>query len=299
MKRRVVGGFMATVSLSASVSAASYARRSDQIAAAIYRISSGDRFFRSADDISAISIAAQLQSQLSTSRQALNNSAQASSVIGVAYGGLSQIEGLLSAARQLAETAQSGSISDAQRGLLNAQFNQIREQIDAIAAGTSFNGTNLLDGSIEGDDALSFQIGVAADDAIELDIEDVSSDSLFDGQAVSLSTQDAADDAIDALDDAQELLGNILASVGGTLQGASYAGVALESGIGGLSGAYGGLADTNIATESTQLALELIHLQTASAVLAQTRELNSGLLDLVSLRTSSAPAAPKPKPKAD
>lgn len=130
-------------------------RNTDAITASTYRLSSGNRFFRAGDDVGSLSVATRMQSQVTSLRQALLNSAQANSLLQVAYGGLSQISDILDTQRALATQANSGSLSDTERAFLDIEFQNNLQEIDRIANTTSFNGLRLLDGSISNDNAVN------------------------------------------------------------------------------------------------------------------------------------------------
>jgi len=129
-------------------------RGAGAIADTTYRLSSGSRFARASDDVAALSISTRQQSQVRSLRQALVNSAQAGSLLQVAYGGLSQISGLLDSLKSLAVQANSAALSDNERAFLNQEFTSYLSEIDRIASTTNFNGINLLDGSTTNENAL-------------------------------------------------------------------------------------------------------------------------------------------------
>lgn len=119
----------------------------EQITASAYRLATGNRFYRAGDDVAALSIAARLQSDLSGFRSAQQNNAQATSLLQVAYGGLSDISSILDDMQGLATQADSGSLTAVERAALDLEFQELRAEIDRIANNTNFNGIYLLDGS--------------------------------------------------------------------------------------------------------------------------------------------------------
>lgn len=117
-------------------------------------LASGNRINRAADDISALSAATALQTNVSTLRTASNNVAQASSLLQVADGGLQQISTALDRLQEIAVQANSGALDDAARKGLNQEFQGLVEEIDRLAGNTNFNNVNLLDGSLSADSSL-------------------------------------------------------------------------------------------------------------------------------------------------
>jgi flagellin len=72
----------------------------------------------------------------------------------IADGGMATIDDILVRMKTLAVQSSSGNLSDTERGFLNDEFVQLRDEIDRIASSTNFNGIQLLgDG---GDVALDF-----------------------------------------------------------------------------------------------------------------------------------------------
>src|SRR5690606_36340889 len=92
--------------------------------------------------------------------------------------------------RELSIQAANGIYSDTDRATLDAEFQQLLDELDRIAETTSFNGQKLLDGSL-GD--VSLQVGAEAYQIIDFSIDDMRSDKLGLG---SLST-DLSGDRLD------------------------------------------------------------------------------------------------------
>ncbi len=122
---------------------------SSRLRASLEMTASGNRINRAMQDVAALSVATSLQTEVSSLRAASNNIAQASSFLQVAEGGLSNIGGMLERAASLATQAMNGSLSDGARAGLNSEFQGLMAEIDRIAGSTSFNGNNLLDGSLQ------------------------------------------------------------------------------------------------------------------------------------------------------
>lgn len=114
------------------------------------KLSTGSRLNRAGDDVAAFSIAARMQSQLSTLKQASANAAQGDSLLQVAQGGLQQILDILDAMDSLATQSNSSSVTSSDRTYLQAQFASYVDEIDRIANTTSFNSINLLNGDLSG-----------------------------------------------------------------------------------------------------------------------------------------------------
>jgi flagellin len=128
---------------------------SDQMATrSLSKLSSGTRVVSARDDAASMAIGARLNATTEALKTASVNVGQANSMLQIADGGMATIDNILVRMKTLAVQASSGNLSDTERGFLNDEFVQLREEIDRIASSTNFNGIQLLgDG---GDVALEF-----------------------------------------------------------------------------------------------------------------------------------------------
>lgn len=125
------------------------------LARSMAAISSGNRLVSASTDISALSIATGLQTQVTSLRTAQLNISQAQSFLQVADGGLSQAGNILQRMQALAVQSNSGALSQASRVGINSEFQNLREELDRISGNTNFNGVNLLDGSLSASNSVS------------------------------------------------------------------------------------------------------------------------------------------------
>jgi len=118
------------------------------------KLSSGTRVVSARDDAASMAIGARLNATTESLKTASVNVGQANSMLQIADGGMATIDNILVRMKTLAVQASSGNLSDTERGFLNDEFVQLREEIDRIASSTNFNGIQLLgDG---GDVAINF-----------------------------------------------------------------------------------------------------------------------------------------------
>jgi len=80
----------------------------------------------------------------------IKNSEDAISLIQTAEGALTEVHSILGRMRELAVQASSDTNTDVDRNQVQAELNQLREEIDRISRTTEFNTKKLLDGKIEG-----------------------------------------------------------------------------------------------------------------------------------------------------
>lgn len=125
-------------------------KASNSASSSISRLSSGNRITKSSDDVASLSVGTSLRTGVTTLKQALANTSQGTSLLQVADGALSQISEILQRQKAIATQANSGTLSDVERGYLNQEFQALKSQIDQISSSTSFSSVKLLDGSLAG-----------------------------------------------------------------------------------------------------------------------------------------------------
>lgn len=127
---------------------ANLTRAADDASSSVARLSSGNRIVRASDDVAALATGTSLLSTVSALRAAQNNAAQGSSLLQVADGALAQVQNILQQQKSIALQAGSGSLTDTDRGFLNQQFQALADQIDSLSDSTTFNGVQLINGSL-------------------------------------------------------------------------------------------------------------------------------------------------------
>ena len=139
------------------------------------RLASGRRVNNAADDAAGLAIANRLTSQIRGLDQAIRNANDGISLIQTAEGALNETTNILQRIRELSIQSSNGIYSDADRSTLNAEVQQLKEELDRIATSTTFNGQPILDGSLG---AVTLQAGSEAADTIDLEIAAVDTKAL-------------------------------------------------------------------------------------------------------------------------
>ena len=97
------------------------------------KLSSGSRIVRASDDAAGLAVGTKLKADVTALKQAAVNAGQASSLLQVADGGMSQISDILQRMKALAVEAQSGSVTDSERAFIDKEYQALSQQIDSIA----------------------------------------------------------------------------------------------------------------------------------------------------------------------
>jgi flagellin len=137
------------------------------LSSAITRLSSGKRINSAADDAAGLAISTRMTTQINGLNQSVSNANDAVSMLQTASSGLSQITDNLQRIRQLAVQASTGSMSSSDQAALQKEVSQRIAEVNRIASQTTYNGTNVLDGSAG---VKSFQIGANVGQSINVDL---------------------------------------------------------------------------------------------------------------------------------
>ena len=169
----------------------SMVKLNNELDQAMARLSSGLRINSAADDAAGSAISSKMESQVRSLGVAIRNSYDAISMTQTAEGALSEVENMLQRIRELAVQAGNSTLSDSDRTMIQSEVTALTAEIDKIAKNTHFNGVKLLDGS---SDNVNFQIGINAEDALEVNLQ--KSDTLSLGLAGSVGVQTLSSERI-------------------------------------------------------------------------------------------------------
>ncbi|MCO8251961.1 flagellin, partial [Comamonas thiooxydans] len=135
------------------------------LSTSMQRLSSGLRINSAKDDAAGLAIAERMSAQITGLNQAQRNANDGVSLAQTAEGALSTIGGNLQRIRELAVQSRNATNSADDRQALNAEVQQLKQEIQRVAENTSFNGTKLLDGSFL---QQSFQVGANQSQTINI-----------------------------------------------------------------------------------------------------------------------------------
>lgn len=115
-----------------------------KMSTAMQRLSSGLRINSAADDSAGKAIANRMDTNIRAADQVSKGINDGISLMQTAEGGLDGINDILQRARELAVQASSDTLSDSDRAAVNAEYHQLREEIDRVALGTEAFGKTPL-----------------------------------------------------------------------------------------------------------------------------------------------------------
>lgn len=133
------------------------------------RLSSGLRINSAKDDAAGLAISDRMTSQVRGLSQAIRNSNDGISMTQTAEGALQESTNIMQRMRELAVQSANDTNSSSDRNNLQKEVSQLQSELNRIANTTTFNGKNLLDGSLSN---AKFHVGFEADQTINISVGD-------------------------------------------------------------------------------------------------------------------------------
>jgi flagellin len=139
------------------------------------RLSSGLRINSAKDDAAGLAISDRMTSQIRGLNQAARNANDGISLAQTAEGALQETTNILQRMRELSVQSANDTNSASDRSSLQAEVNQLKQEMNRISETTEFNGKKLLDGSMT---SAQFQVGANANQTISFGISSAKAASL-------------------------------------------------------------------------------------------------------------------------
>jgi flagellin len=237
------------------------------LGSAMGRLSSGMRVNSAKDDAAGLAIAERMNAQIKGMNVAVRNANDAISLSATAEGALAKVSDSLQRMRELAVQSANVTNNDGDRTNLDAEYQQLGEEIGRVMSSTKFNGKAILAGD---SGTLTFQVGANSDDTIDITTTDMSTNA--DVTAVTGGDITSAANATTAMDNIDAALDTV------TQERANYGAYQnrFESVIGNLqvasenqASARGRIMDADFASETANLSRGQILQQAGMAMLTQ------------------------------
>jgi flagellin len=246
------------------------------------RLSSGYRINRAGDDAAGLAISENLRAQVRGLKQAARNAQDGISLVQVAEGAMNELSTILIRLRELAVQSASDTIGPVERQFLNVEYDQLVSEIDRIADGTEFNGTQLLAGV---GSILDFQVGTRNNpeiDRISFDASKADANSAALGvNLTSVADKASAQNALSAVDNAIVSVSAMRADFGAIQNRLQSTVSNIQVNIENMSAANSRIRDVDVAEETSELTKNNILLQAGTSVLAQANQSANVALNLL------------------
>ena len=270
----------------------------------VQRLSSGLRVNSAADDAAGLAIRELMRAEIAGLNQGVRNANDAISLIQTADGALGVIDEKLIRMKELAEQAATGTYNSSQRAMIDSEYQQMASEITRIAMSTDFNGIKLLDGNLSsethagsggGDNGLDstgrlkVHFGTtnsSAEDYYYIQIGTATASALgvgnsAAGDGATVSTQEAAQKALNAVTNAINSKDNIRAHLGALQNRLENTVSVLQIQAENLQAAESRISDTDVALEMTNFVRNQILTQAAVSMLSQANSLPQMALSLI------------------
>lgn len=246
------------------------------------KLASGSRINKAADDAAGLAISENLKAQIRSANQAQRNANDGISLIQTAEGGLNEIGNIIVRLRELGIQASSDTVGEKERGMLNREVIQLKDEMQRIAKSTTWGTTKLLDGSAP---QFDFQIGINNDSFADRITFDAGSNKVtIDAlglEDIDFSSKDGAREALSRLDLAQTAVSGTRAYLGALQNRLTSTSDNLAVTSENLTAANSRIRDTDIAQTSSDMIRNNILLQAGTSVLAQANQANQLALKLI------------------
>jgi flagellin len=141
------------------------------LSTSVQRLSSGMRINAAKDDAAGLGITQELQRQTRAYQVATRNADDAVSMVQTAESSLQSVGDLLQRLKTLTVQGANDSLSKEQRGFIADEISQLRNEINAVATRTTFNGISLLTGdfsqAVQGEFVKAAQLDSAANSVLK------------------------------------------------------------------------------------------------------------------------------------
>jgi flagellin len=282
------------------------------------RLSSGLRVGTAADDAAGLAIRELMRADIASLKQGIRNANDAISLIQTADGALQVIDEKLIRMKELAEQAATGTYTSDQRLIIDSEYQAMASEITRIANATNFNGIYLLNGNLSATSPhvadwagshngaglsatgpLKVHFGTgnsSAEDYYYIAIQTATASALgvgnqadvnrdngsgVAGAGFSISTQQAAQEALEALNAAIVSKDNIRANLGALQNRLQNTITNLQIQAENLQAAESRISDADVAQEMTAFVRNQILTQSAVAMLSQANQLPQMAMQLI------------------
>ncbi|MEZ5644571.1 MAG: flagellin [Burkholderiaceae bacterium] len=256
------------------------------LATSMQRLSSGLRVNSAKDDAAGLAIAERMNAQVKGMNVAVRNANDGISLSQTAEGALGKVGDALQRMRELAVQSANGSNSDSDRTNLDAEYQQLAEEVTRVLASTRFNGQNLFDATGgDGAGTFTFQVGANNDANDQIDI-DLSTALTTNGDITAVTGSDItslanAQGAMDLLDTAIDTITTERATFGSIQNRFDSVISSLQVASENQSAARGRIMDADFAVETANLSRAQILQQAGTAMVAQANQIPQGVLSLL------------------
>lgn len=252
-----------------------------QMAQAIQRLSSGLRVNSAKDDAAGLAIAERMNAQVRGMSVAMRNANDGISLAQTAEGALGKMSDMLQRMRELSVQSANATNGAGDRANLDAEYQQLQDEIDRTIAGTRFNGLAILAGSAG---SLTFQVGAntTADDTLTIVTNNLAAAASVTAMATTdILTVATAQTALTRIDTMLDTINNDRALYGAAQNRFEAVIANLQVAGENQAAARSRIMDADFASETAALTRSQVLQQAGTAMLAQANQVPNNVLQLL------------------
>jgi len=249
----------------------------------LQRLSSGMRINSAKDDAAGQQIAEGLTAQIKGYTQAIRNANDGVSMAQTAEGALVEVSNMVQRMRELAVQSSNGNYTNTERSAINAEVQELRQEISRISDAVTFNGIKVIGQSAS---SLNFWIGQGANstiNAVKVNFIDITGGSGIQDFLTNagVGTTGSAQITISAADIALNKINEIRGDLGAKMNRFEAASRNMENVIENLSASRSRIMDADFAAETANMTRAQILQQAGSAMLSQANQLPQNVMSLL------------------
>jgi len=256
-------------------------RAYDALSVSVSRLSSGLRINSAKDDAAGLAVRELMRADIAVIKQGARNAMDAISMLQTFEGALAAVNEALIRMKELAEQASTGSYSTAQRGIMNAEYLEMAQEIDRIATTTKFNGVSMLD-SATGSNIIHFGEGsMITVSSVNISMSALGIHVNSASQASTIETAARAQSAMALLGAAIQIKDSARASFGYKMNRIESTAAVLDIQAENMMAAESRISDVDVAVEMATLTRNQVLAQAGVAMLAQANTMPQMALTLL------------------
>jgi len=267
------------------------------------KLSSGYKVNRAADDAAGPSISEKMRRQIRGLTQASLNAQDGISCVQTAEGALNEVQDMLQRMNELAVKASNGTLQSVDRKYIQQEVDALTSEIDRVACTTTFNETNLLDGTFTKKDlqvgsedattnkgqeievniaALTFKGITGNSQTFSTFVNKGTGSQPTDGKdTLNVSEQAKAQTSIATIKNALQNVSTMRSALGAIQNRLEHTVKNLDNVVENTTAAESQVRDTDMATEMVRFSNNNILAQAGQSMLAQANQSNQGVLSLL------------------
>jgi len=249
----------------------------------IEKISTGLRIPNASADPAGLAVSKMMEAENVSFQQALRNTNDGISMVQTAEGTVDQAGQLLSRMRELSVQSSNGTYNDEDRGIMNEEFTQLKDEFDRISSNANFNGIDLFNDPSAS--PVNFQVGGDSNPGsqVGLDIGSLAMSSTDLGfNSAGISSQGGAESAIGSIDSAIEALQERRSTLGATQNRLDVAFSEATTYSENLSASSSQITDLDYALEASTNSQFLLRQKALLAAQSQAKSMSQSAVSLLS-----------------